>query len=127
MQVRFNWVARVVVAAIVALGVFQASVQRLFHLNFWTSLALAVFAAVVAMLDVLKKMMEPRKLGLEISKLAREEKEKSFIVRVATEEEIRKYGRSYVETVLDRRFQQTGEERLGANTFVARSREQRKS
>jgi hypothetical protein len=123
MQVRFNWVVRIVVAAIVALGVFQASVQRLFHLNFWTSLALAVFAAVVAMLDVLKKMMEPRKLGLEISKLAREEKEKSFIVRVATEEEIRKYGRSYVEISLDRRFQHAREDKIVPKPFMAEPKE----
>ena len=98
-------------------------------------LTIAVGTGIVAFIgqaaEFFKKLLEPIKLSHEISKLRREaEKDKrtvqeeSRLVKPATAEEIKKYGTSYIEREIDRRFLREEEpDRLKPRPFISTSRE----
>ncbi len=130
---------RAVLSALVGVGVY--SLLRRIPLNWlsllpqWLFITISVMTSIVTFLGVVfdwvKKPLETMKLWQETAKLRREaerdkktEEEKKRSVRLATPEEIRKYGASYVERAIDRRYRQEKDsDYLTSKPFITDSHE----
>ncbi len=118
---------------------FLAGFHRIGLLPQWVFITIAVMTSIIAFLgavfDWVKKPLETMKLWQENAKLRREadtdkiaKEERKRSVQLATPEEIRKYGASYVERAIDRRYRQEKDsDYLTSKPFIADSHEKRKS
>lgn len=110
------------------MSVFGA-LQTFLHLNLWVSAVIAVAATLITWLEravaLYDKSLDVRKKSIELKKLAREEKEREQLVRLATPDEVHEHGKGYVERELRARERSKTEEVIKPKPFVSESREHR--
>jgi hypothetical protein len=107
--------------------------QYYFKPEFWISIAVSVvgglYAAIVPLLDFVKKVQEVRKLNYEVRKLEREEqaaeREKNSRIQSPTVDELQQHGRSAIERMLEQRYRNEGPDALNPKRFVVDSSEKK--